>query len=384
MISSEILESLKIVLKQNKRIGLHEPVFRGNELKYLKDCINTTFVSTVGKYTDQFEKNIAKFVGSKRAIAVVNGTVALQMALYAVNVSRGDEVIVPSLTFVATANAVTHLGASPYFCDSDISSIGYDENLLKELMRKKFEISCGQCRNKKTGKKLGAIIIMHTFGHPSNIELALKLSHDYKVPLVEDAAESLGSYYSGRHTGTFGKSAAISFNGNKIITAGGGGVVLTNNSKMADHIKHLTNTAKTPHKWEYIHDKVGYNFRMPNLNAALVSAQLEKIENMISSKRKLYKAYKNVFKDNKNVELVSEPKNTKSNYWLQTLILKKNDTKLKNKVLEKLNSNGFASRSLWRPMHLLEPYRNCQKTTMLNSEKIYNSSINLPSSAGLV
>jgi perosamine synthetase len=384
MISLKVLDAVKSVLKSTQRVGLHEPIFQGNELKYLKDCIDTTFVSSVGKYVDQFEKKIASYVGCKRAVAVVNGTVALQMALLAVNVSKNNDVIVPSLTFVATPNAVSYLGATPYFCDSDISCIGYDENLLKELMKKNFEVSCGECRNKETGKKLGAIVVMHTFGHPSNIELALKLSFDFKVPIVEDAAESLGSFYQGKHTGTFGNSAAISFNGNKIITAGGGGVFLTNDEKMADHIKHITTTAKTLHKWEYIHDLIGYNFRMPNLNAALVSAQLEKIEDMVESKRKLFRSYKKAFASIDEVSIVSEPDGARSNYWLQTIILKKNDIKVRNKILTELNNHGYTSRPLWRPMHLLEPYKKCQRTSMLNCERIYNSLINIPSSAFLI
>ncbi len=384
MISLKVLDAVKSVLKSTQRVGLHEPIFQGNELKYLKDCIDTTFVSSVGKYVDQFEKKIASYVGCKRAVAVVNGTVALQMALLAVNVSKNNDVIVPSLTFVATPNAVSYLGATPYFCDSDISCIGYDENLLKELMKKNFEVNCGECRNKETGKKLGAIVIMHTFGHPANIELALKLSFDFKVPIVEDAAESLGSFYQGKHTGTFGNSAAISFNGNKIITAGGGGVFLTNDEKMADHIKHLTTTAKTLHKWEYIHDLIGYNFRMPNLNAALVSAQLEKIEEMVKSKRDLHKSYKKAFDGINEVTLLSEPSNARSNYWLQTIILRKNNKKLRDKILTDLNKSGFTSRPLWRPMHLLKPYKKCQKTTMDNCERLYNSVINIPSSAGLI
>ena len=384
MISLKVLDAVKSVLKSTQRVGLHEPIFQGNELKYLKDCIDTTFVSSVGKYVDQFEKKIASYVGCKRAVAVVNGTVALQMALLAVNVSKNNDVIVPSLTFVATPNAVSYLGATPYFCDSDISCIGYDENLLKELMKKNFEVSCGECRNKETGKKLGAIVIMHTFGHPSNIELALKLSFDFKVPIVEDAAESLGSFYQGKHTGTFGNSAAISFNVNKIITAGGGGVFLTNDEKMADHIKHLTTTAKTLHKWEYIHDLIGYNFRMPNLNAALVSAQLEKIEEMVKSKRDLHKSYKKALDGINEVTLLSEPSNARSNYWLQTIILRKNNKKLRDKILTDLNKSGLTSRPLWRPMHLLKPYKKCQKTTMDNCERLYNSVINIPSSAGLI
>ena len=384
MLSSNILAAIKKVIKPTRRIELHEPIFNGNEYEYLKECIDTTFVSSVGKYVDKLEKDIADYVGAKRAVAVVNGTVALQMALHAARVSSEDEVILPSLTFVATANAVSHLGASPYFCDSDSTSIGYDENTLNELLKNNFEVSCGECRNKKTGKRLGAIIIMHTFGHPANIELALKLSRDYRVPIVEDAAESLGSFFDGKHTGTYGVTGAVSFNGNKIITSGGGGVILTDNIKVADYLKHLTNTAKISHAWEYDHDLIGYNFRMPNLNAALLCAQLEKLENFVSSKRELFKLYKKEINKIEDVDIVCEPKKSRSNYWLQTIIFKKKNIKIRDEVLNLLSFNGLISRPLWKPMHLLKPYSNCQKTIMTNCEELYKSSINIPSSAGLI
>ena len=289
-------------------VPLHEPGFEGNEWLYLKECLDSTYVSSVGKFVDQFEFELAKFTGAKYAVSVVNGTAALHIALKLAGVQANDEVLIPALTFVATANAVVHCNATPHFVDSEESTLGIDGTKLREYLLGNTSQISGQCVNNKTGRVIRALVAMHTFGHPSNLDALLSIAHDFNITLLEDAAESLGSYFRGQHTGTFGLLGTLSFNGNKTITTGGGGAILTNNSDLARHAKHLTTTAKLSHAWEFRHDEVAYNYRMPNLNAALGCAQLEQLPSKLEAKRKLFKKYQRAFDNVQGVSLFAEPR----------------------------------------------------------------------------
>ena len=288
-------------------VALHEPCFGGNEWAYLKECLDSTFVSSVGKFVDRFEAELADYTGAKRAVAVVNGTAALQVALRLSGVTTGDEVLVPALSFIATANAVSYCGATPHFVDSEERTLGVDPAALRQYLRRGAELRSGLLVNRVTGRVIRALVPMHTFGHPVDIDGLLGVAHDFRLALVEDAAESLGSTVDGRHTGTFGLLGTLSFNGNKTITTGGGGAILTNNETLAKHAKHLTTTAKVPHRWAFVHDETGYNYRLPNLNAALGCAQLEQIPGFLAAKRRLYERYRAVFGHLPNLRLMGEP-----------------------------------------------------------------------------
>jgi len=301
-------------------IPLHEPCFNGNEKVYMNDCIDSTFVSSVGSYVDRFEKEFALHVGSKYAVATVNGTAALHVSLILMGVGKEDEVITQPLTFIATCNAITYCGAKPIFVDVDKETLGLSPEALHIFLNENAKLKEGQCINKITGKVIRACVPMHSFGHPCKIDEIKDLCDAWHIALVEDAAESLGSYFKAQHTGTFGKVGAFSFNGNKIITSGGGGVMITDDEELAKKAKHLTTTAKIPHKWEFVHDEVGFNYRLPNLNAALLLAQLEQLDNFLENKRELAKIYEEFF-ENSNIHYVKEPKDTQSNYWLNTIIL---------------------------------------------------------------
>lgn len=364
-------------------VSLHEPNFQGNEWTYVKECLDTTYVSSVGKFVDRFETELAQFTGARRAVAVVNGTAALQIALKLAGVIAGDEVIMPALTFVATANAVHYLGATPHFADSSEINLGLDPLALREWLNHVVERTTEGARNRHTGRRIQALLPMHTFGHPVDLDGLLALAHDFNLVLVEDAAESLGSYYEGRHTGTFGRLGTLSFNGNKILTTGGGGAILTNDEGLADRAKHLTTTAKLPHRWEYRHDEIGYNFRMPNLNAALGCAQLEQLPNFIVSKRKLYKRYQAALADIDGIRLLAEPQGSQSNYWLQTLILNEQEADQRENLLIASNDAGLMTRPAWTLMHHLLPYRDCPRASLPVAESLTRRIINLPSSAGL-
>ncbi|WP_238375813.1 LegC family aminotransferase [Ectothiorhodospira magna] len=377
------MDTLKKILGTAPKT-LHEPRFQGNEHRYVRDCIDSTFVSSVGAYVDRFERELADYTGSRRAVAVVNGTAALQVAMQLAGVRSGDEVIVPTLTFVATANAVHYLGATPHFADSEMGTLGLDPVALREWLTHCSEQVAGGTRNRYTGRPIRALVPMHTFGHPCDMEGLMAVAHDYGLALVEDAAESLGSRYQGRHTGTFGKLGALSFNGNKIITTGGGGAILTQDEKLADHAKHLTTTAKQPHRWEYVHDEIGYNFRMPNLNAALGCAQLEKLPGFLVSKRHLAVAYQGAFANTPAVHLVQEPVGCESNYWLQALILDETVADQRDAILNATNEAGLMTRPAWTPMHQLAPYRHCPHAPLPVADSLVRRIINLPSSAGLV
>ena len=362
-------------------IPLHEPRFVGNEKKYLNDCIDSTFVSSVGKYVDRFEDEFAKRVGSRYAIATVNGTSALHISLLLAGVTKDDEVITQPLTFIATCNAISYIGAKPIFVDVDLDTMGLSPASLKDFLEKNCKIENKKCINKNTNRVIKACVPMHTFGHPCRIDEVRDICKLWHVELVEDAAESLGSYYKEQHTGTFGKLGAFSFNGNKIITSGGGGVIVTDDEELAKKAKHLTTTAKVPHKWEYVHDMVGYNYRMPNLNAALLVAQLEQLDDFLQNKRDLACEYEGFFSRFDRVKFVKEPQNSKSNYWLQSIILK--DKKQRDEFLEITNSNGVMTRPVWKLMNELDMFKDCQCSNLKNSKYLEQRVVNISSSVRL-
>ena len=379
----EVIESITSVIGHNS-VALHEPEFDGNEWDYVKECIDSNYVSSVGKFVDKFERDLETYTGAKHAIAVSNGTSALHISLLLAGVERGDEVLIPSLTFVATANSVIYCGADPHFVDSEPNSLGIDPEKLRFYLESSTTLIAGQCRNRVSGKVIRAIVPMHTFGHPSRIQELLEICEDFKITMVEDAAESLGSFYSNRHTGTFGLLGSLSFNGNKTITTGGGGAILTNDSELATKAKHITTTAKVPHKWRYIHDEVGFNYRLPNLNAALGCAQLEKIESKISRKRKLFELYQEEFKNLPGVSLLKEPTDSRSNYWLQAIMLEPKFSSLRNEILDQTNEIGISTRPVWDLLTSLEHLKLFPSMDVTQAEEIAKGLINLPSSPQLV
>jgi perosamine synthetase len=378
-----ITQAVKNVVGEGPR-KLHEPNFEGNELKYVQDCIESTYVSSVGKYVDQFEIELAKFTGAKFAISMSNGTAALHLALRLAGVKRDDEVLVQSFTFVATANAITYCGATPHFVDIESENLGIDPIKLQEYLSEITEISAGYTLNKKTKKPLKALVVMHTFGHPSKIAELLDVAKRFNLTLIEDAAEAIGSYYNNEHTGTFGLMGTLSFNGNKTITTGGGGALLTNNQELAGHAKHLSTTAKLSHKWAFKHDEIGYNYRMPNINAALGCAQLELLPTILDKKLELFNKYKSQFAIIKGISIFERPENCQSNYWLQTLKLDSPDLDLRDQILEELNTAGFMSRPGWDLVSSLAPFIENPRMSLETSIDLFASLINIPSSSNLV
>jgi perosamine synthetase len=376
----QIVEALRSVTGPGP-VALHEPRFQGNEWAYLKECLDSTFVSSVGKFVDRFEVDLATYTGARHAVAVVNGTAALHVALKLAGVSPGDEVLLPALTFVATANAVAYCDATPHFVDSAEDTLGVDPQALRAYLSRAAELRGGQCVNRVTGRIIRALVPMHAFGHPVDIEGILALAQDFRLALVEDAAESLGSTVGGRHTGTFGLLGTLSFNGNKTITTGGGGAILTNDTTIARHAKHLTTTAKVPHRWAYLHDEVGYNYRLPNLNAALGCAQLEQLPAFVAAKRRLYEKYKVALAQVPCARLVAEPPGCTSNYWLQTLLLDKAVAAQRDAILSATNDAGLMTRPAWRLMHSLPAYRACPRMDLPVAESLERRLVNLPSSA---
>lgn len=362
---------------------LHEPSFVGNEWRYLKECLDSTFVSSVGKFVDQFEADLATYTGARHAVAVVNGTAALHITLKLAGVREGEEVLVPALTFAATANAVTYCGATPHFVDCEARTFGVDAAKLRDYLASHTEQRAGLCINHASGRVIRALVPMHTFGHPVDIDGLLAVAQDFNIALVEDAAESLGSYYHGQHTGTFGLMGTLSFNGNKTITTGGGGAILTNNADLARHAKHLTTTAKLPHAWEYRHDEIGYNYRLPNLNAALGCAQLEQLPAMLAAKRRLFQRYQSEFAHVEGVTLMAEPEHCQSNYWLQTLVLAPEQADQRNALLQATNDAGFMTRPAWILMHELTPFKDCPYMDLSVAQSLMQRLLNIPSSAGL-
>lgn len=373
----EFIEFTKKTFNNNKFIPLHEPRFIGNEKKYLNECIDSTFVSSVGKYVDEFEKIFASYVGSKYAIATVNGTAALHVSLILAGVEENDEVLTQPLTFIATCNAISYIKAKPIFIDVDLDTMGLCPKSLEEFLNNNCEIIDNKCINKTTGKTIKACVPMHTFGHPCKIDEIKKICDIWNIVLVEDSAESLGSFYKNKHTGTFGKVSAFSFNGNKIITSGGGGVIVTDDEVLAKRAKHLTTTAKIPHAFEYVHNEIGFNYRLPNINAALLVAQMENLEKFLASKKELASIYEEFFKT-QTIKFVQEPRDCNSNYWLQAVILK--DIKQRDEFLNFTNKNGVMTRPIWKLMNELEMFKDCQKTDLTNAKYLEQHVVNIPSS----
>lgn len=376
----EVLAALRKVLPDKTRTySLHEPEFLGREWEYVKDCIDTGMVSSVGTYVDKFERMLEEYSGVRHAVAVVNGTAGMHMALKLVGVMPGDEVLVPALTFVATANAVTYCGAIPHFVDSEEQTLGMDPDKLRDYLKKVTELRSGECIHKKTEKVIRAMLPMHTFGHPVRLDELLKVARDFHIYLVEDAAESIGSLYHGKHTGTFGLFGVLSFNGNKTITTGGGGAILTNDADLARQAKHLTTTAKVPHPWEYRHDEVGYNYRLPNINAALGCAQLERLPFFLKAKKEIFHRYKLAFSGIGGIKVVGEPSGCTSNFWLQTLLIEYQNGELKETVLQLLHQNKILARPLWAPLDTLRPFLRCPKMDLQVSHRLYEKVVNIPS-----
>jgi perosamine synthetase len=373
----EVVDFIREINNGRVNIPLHEPRFTGNEKKYLNDCIDTGFVSSVGEYVNKFELALAEYTGAKRAVVMVNGTEALHLACVVSGIGEGDEVITQPLTFVATVNAIAYTGASPVFIDVDKDTMGMSPASLQKFLKENSEIKNEKCYNKTTGKQIKACIPMHSFGHPVRIDEISEICNTYKITLIEDAAESIGSKYKGRSTGSFGKIGTLSFNGNKIITAGGGGALLTNNEKLADMAKHLSTQAKIPHPWEYAHDTIGYNYRMPNINAALGLAQLENLDNFISRKRELALMYKDFF-EKKGITFFLEPKEAVSNYWLNAVVLK--DRKERDDFLKYTNESGVMTRPIWNLINKSPMFAKNQCADLSNAQWLEDRVVNIPSS----
>ena len=380
-----IVATLKSVIPADKMpVALHEPSLKGNEWAYLKDCIDSTYVSYVGQYVDKFEAMLAHFTGAKKAVAVVNGTAALHIALKVAGVQPEDEVLTPALTFVATANAVSYCGAIPHFVDSEESTLGLDPHKLKAYLKDIARVDSDSCYNKLTGRRIKAVIPMHTFGHPVDLDPLVEVCNKYKIVMIEDAAESLGSYYNGKHTGNWGKVSILSFNGNKTITTGGGGAIITNDEDLGKLAKYLTSTAKVPHRWAFNHDLVGYNYRLPNVNAAIGCAQMEQLPQFLERKRRLAATYLKAFAGMAGVSFFTEPPFAKSNYWLNVLLLDGNVSDRQEEVLKKTNDNGIMTRPVWTLMNKLIMYKDCPAMDLDCAESLSKRIINIPSSPFLV
>jgi perosamine synthetase len=376
--ADKVLNCLQNVVGRDT-VGLHEPIFNGNEIEYITDAIKSTYVSSTGPYIEKFEKSLQEYTGSKYVISVNSGTSGLHISLLLSGISAGDEVIVPALTFAATANAVLYCGAIPNFVDCETESFGIDPIKLQGYLSEIVKFEMGKPINKFTNRKIGAVIVMHTFGHPSKIEEILDVANQFKLTVVEDAAESVGSFYNKKHTGTFGALGVLSFNGNKTITTGGGGAILTDQANLALRARHLSTTAKLPSKWEFIHDTVGFNYRMPNLNAALGLAQLEQLESKIEKKRELVTRYKEEFAIFPELRMLEEPQTARSNYWLQTLVLPSSPFNLRDEILDLSNDSGVMTRPIWEPLPNLKHLNDYPKMDLSNVDEFKNRIINLPS-----
>lgn len=357
-------------------IPLHAPTFAGNEKKYLEECIDTTFVSSVGKFVDLFEQKVAEYTAAKYAVVCVNGTNALHIALKLSGVEEGDMVITQPLTFIATTNAIVYAGAVPAFVDVDKDTMGLSPTSLERFLQDNAQLRNGTCYHKQTGRRIKACLPMHTFGHACRIEEIIAICEHYHIAVVEDAAEAMGSYYKGKHLGTFAPIGAISFNGNKTITTGGGGMILTNDETIAHRAKHLTTQAKLPHAWEFVHDEIGYNYRMPNINAALGVAQLEQLDGFLVNKRATAEAYKAYF-EKQGIAFFAERENEKCNYWLNAIILK--DKEERNAFLTEANAQGVMSRPIWQLMNRLPMFVNCERGDLSNAEWLEARVVNIPS-----
>jgi perosamine synthetase len=373
----------RVVGTRNGILPLHEPVFAGNETAYLDECIKSTFVSSVGKFVDRFERMLEEFTGAKRAIAVVNGTAALHTCFTLAGVEQGDEVMSPALTFIATTNAITYCRATPHFVDSSFETLGMDAQALGARLDAIATRTAKGIVNRETGRRIAAIAPMHTFGHPVDMDAITAIARRWDVPVVEDAAESLGSSYKGHVVGSQARLAATSFNGNKIVTTGGGGAILTSDEELGRRAKHLTTTAKLPHKWAFTHDEIGFNYRLPNLNAALGCAQLEQLSGFLKNKRRLAMAYDRAFAGVGGVRFAREPEGTTSNYWLNAIMLDEAHSAMRDEVLTALNDAGFGARPAWTLMHHLPMFTACPRGDLRVAESIERRLINLPSSASI-
>ncbi len=364
-------------------VPLHAPTFSGNEKKYLDECIDSTFVSSVGAFVDRFERDIAEYTGARRAVVCVSGTNALHMALMLAGVERDDEVLTQSLSFIATCNAISYIGAHPVFIDVDYDTMGLSPDALREWLEKHTVKDAGNVlRNKSTGRRVKSVVPMHTFGHPCRIDEIASICDEYCLELVEDAAESIGSFYKGKHTGTFGRIGAISFNGNKTITTGGGGMLLFNDERLADLAKHLTTQAKVPSRWEFIHDHIGYNYRMPNINAALGCAQLEEISGFLASKRKTAEIYREFFASEPGgIKFMAEPTESVSNYWLNAIAFPTREER--DRFLQYSNDHGVMTRPIWELMWRLPMFEHCERDSQTNTVLLADTIVNLPSSVKL-
>lgn len=381
----ELISALHEVLgKPESPLSLHEPEFAGNEWAYVKECIDTGWVSSVGKFVDGFERQLVEVTGARHAVAVVNGTAALHMALLLADVKPGDEVLVPAMSFVGTANSVAHAGAVPHFVDSESRTLGMAPQALRLHLERVAEKTANGWRNRETGRRMAAIVPMHAFGHAVDLDGLMAVANDYGLPVIEDAAESLGSSYNGRHTGTFGMLGILSFNGNKVITTGGGGAILTNDELLARRAKHLTTTAKKPHRWAFVHEEVAYNYRLPNINAALGCAQLERLPDFLSRKRQLAKRYREVFARSSVFEFVDQPTGCESNFWLVAVRLRQPNAELRDALLAAVNDAGYHCRPVWTLLNKLPMYLDCPRAELPVAQAIEESLINLPSSPKLL
>ncbi len=376
---SAFLNIVRKVYGQEGFIPLHAPVFNGNEKKYLNDCIDSTFVSSVGKYVDDFEIKLAKFCGAKYAVVTSNGTSALHIALIVAGVKQNDLVITQPLSFIATCNAINYIGAEPAFVDVDLNTLGMCSIALKEFLSKECEVKNNECYHKKSGRRISACVPMHTFGFPCKIDEIKSVCDEFHITLIEDAAESIGSYYKRQHTGTFGALGILSFNGNKTITSGGGGAIITNDESLARRAKYLTTQAKVPHAWEFNHDEIGYNYRMPNINAALAIAQLEQLDVILDQKRKMAKYYAANISKISDLTYFMEPKDSVSNYWLNVVLLKNRQER--DSFLKFTNENGVMTRPAWTLMNKLPMFSKCICSDLKNSVQLEDTLVNIPSSA---
>lgn len=373
----DTIDFIKKTFNTSDFIPLHAPKFAGNEKKYVLETIESTFVSSVGAFVNTFEDTMVKITNTQKAVAVVNGTAGIQMALKLAGVKQGDEVLTQALTFVATANAISYCNAHPVFLDVDLDTMGLSPNAVRAFLEEHAEVRQDGCYNKKTNRKIAACLPMHTFGFPVHLEELIAVCNKWNVPIVEDAAESLGSEYKDKPTGSFGTLGVFSFNGNKIVTCGGGGAIVTNDPILGDKGKYLTTTAKVPHPYEYVHDEIGYNYRMPNLNAALACAQLEQLDSFLNNKRALAQQYKSYF-DKKGIEFRTETPNTKANYWLMCVELE--NKKERDLFLKETNANTVMTRPIWQLMFRLQMYKDCQKDEQKNALFLEERIVNIPSS----
>lgn len=375
---NQVISFIKKVYDTDGFVPLSVPKFIGNEKKYLEECIDTTFVSSVGKFVDRFEEMVAEYTGAKKAVVCVSGTNALHMAMMLVGVERDDEVLTQALTFIATCNAISYIGAHPVFIDVDKDTMGLSPKAVKAWLETNAEIKDESCYNKTTGRRIKCCVPMHTFGHPVHLDELVEVCKEWHIELVEDAAESIGSFYKGKHTGTFGKVGAISFNGNKTITTGGGGMLLFMDEELGKFAKHLTTQAKVPHRWEFVHDHIGYNYRMPNINAAIGCAQMEHLEEFVLNKRETAAQYAEFFKNIDDIDFFTESADCRANYWLNTVILKDKQAQLD--FLQQTNDNSVMTRPIWELMNRLPIFEHCQKDDLKNTIWFADRVVNIPSS----